>query len=120
MMYVVLNIYMCAVLKLHACDVPLQDPPIWIADEDDQDDDNTHSATELHPVIRLCMIFLLMWQCLFHVSDAGIAVLVIFVRHLFRLLPSLTASPYLYRLCPQLAQLFCMMYENFLVCWMIN
>ena len=81
----------------------LQDPSIWLADEDEEDIESTCQATELHPVIRLCMIFLLLWQCMFHVSDAGIAVLVLFMHHLFRLLSSLTSSQYLSSLskaCP--------------------
>ena len=81
----------------------LQDPPVWLADEEEEDVGSTHQAIELHPVIRLCMIFLLLWQCVFHVSDAGMAVLVLFMHHLFRLLSSLVSSQYLSSLsnaCP--------------------
>ena len=81
-----------------------QDPPVWLEDADDEEDaESLPPATELHPVLRLCMIFLLLWQCIFHVSDAGMAVLVLFIHHLFHLLSSLTSSQYLSSLsntCP--------------------
>ena len=50
-----------------------------------------------------CAWPLLLWQCMFHVSDAGMAVLVLFMHHLFCLLSSLTSSQYLSSLskpCP--------------------
>ena len=62
----------------------LQDPSIWLADEDEEDIESTCQATELHPVIRLHD--LLLWQCMFHVSDA---VLVLFMHHLFHFCPAL-------------------------------
>ena len=74
----------------------MQDPPIWLADADSEEDaESILPAAELHPVIRLCMIFLLLWQCIFHVSDAGMAVLVLFMHHLLHLLSQLTSSQYL-------------------------
>ena len=38
------------------------------------------------------LIFLLLWQCIFHVSHAGMAVLVLFVHHLFHLLSRLSSQ----------------------------
>ena len=71
--------------------------------DDEEDAESLPLATELNPVLRLRMIFLLLWQCIFHVSDTGMAVLVFFIHHLFHPLSSLTSSQYLSSLsntCP--------------------
>ena len=53
--------------------------------------------------LRLLFVFLLMWQYLFHVSDAGIAILIVFLHNFLRLLSSLSQSEFLNRIavpCP--------------------
>ena len=48
-------------------------------------------------------MFLLMWQYHFHVSDAGIAILIVFLHNFLQLLSSLSQSEFLNRIggaCP--------------------
>lgn len=68
---------------------------MWLDDEDDGVCDTASAPVELHPIIRMCFIFLLMWQCIFHVSDAGMAILILFVHNLLRLLSSVSPSTFL-------------------------
>lgn len=43
-----------------------------------------------------------MWQCYFHVSDAGIAVLFLFLHHFLRLLSCLSGSTFIQNLAETL------------------
>ena len=42
--------------------------------------------------VRILMLFVLLWQAVFHVSDAALAMLVIFLHHFFRVLSALEES----------------------------
>ena len=49
---------------------------------------------ELPLPLRLLFVFLLMWQYNFHISDSGIAVLIVFLHNFLRLLSSLSRSQF--------------------------
>lgn len=54
-------------------------------------------------LIRLLFVFVLIWQCFFHVSDSGIAVLVVFLHHFLHLLSSVSKSEFVGKMadaCP--------------------
>ena len=54
-------------------------PPVWIDDSDvEEDTKNYPPSADIPPPPRLLFAFLLMWQYLFHVSDAGITILIVF------------------------------------------
>ena len=82
----------------------LQDPPIWLANEDEE-------ILKVH--IKLLNSILLLdyaWSFfsfgnvyIFHVSDAGMAVLVLFMHHLFHLLSSLASTCLIKQCLPILA-----------------
>jgi hypothetical protein len=83
---------------------PLEEPPDWIDDSDTEENacEFTPSA-DIPSSLRLLFVFLLMWQYLFHVSDAGIAILIVFLHNFLRLLSSLSQSEFLNRIaaaCP--------------------
>ena len=75
----------------------MQNVPEELLCEDEEDND-THTSRKgipIHPAVRLFLLFILMWQCYFHVSDAGIAVLFLFLHHFLRLLSSLSGSKFI-------------------------
>ena len=69
---------------------------MWlVANESDTENDSQYSETAADDIpqpLRLLSVFLLMWQYLYHVSDAGISILIVFLHHFFRLLSSLIQS----------------------------
>ena len=72
-----------------------QNPPLWIDDSDVEEDDSNRAVNaELPLPLRLLFVFLLMWQYNFHISDSGIAVLIVFLHNFLRLLSSLSRSQF--------------------------
>ena len=67
--------------------------PLWIDDSDVEEDSDNHGPNSQIPFpLRLLFVFLLMWQYQFHISDSGIAVLVVFLHNFLHLLSSLSRS----------------------------
>lgn len=64
---------------------------VWLDDEEDEVCDTASFPVELHPIIRM---FLLIWQYISHISDAGMAVLIL-LHNLLQLLSSASASRFL-------------------------
>ena len=48
--------------------------------------------TVLSPQMRSVVLFLLLWQFLFNVSDAGLSVLIVFIFHLVKMFHSLSGN----------------------------
>ena len=48
--------------------------------------------TVLSPQMRSVVLFLLLWQFLFNVSDAGLSVLIVFIYHLVKMFHSLSGN----------------------------
>ena len=49
--------------------------------------------------VRMLLCFLLLWQFLFHVSDAGMGVLILFLHHFFHMMASAHPGQYLHNIC---------------------
>ena len=60
--------------------------------DDEQEIEEPKRCDTLPASVRILMCFLLIWQAAFHVSDASLAMLVIFFHHFFRILSSMEDS----------------------------
>ena len=49
--------------------------------------------------VRMLLCFLLLWQFFFHVSDAGMGVLILFLHHFFHMMASAHPGQYLQNIC---------------------
>lgn len=80
------------------------DLPDEILAMDDEDETDTSEMSILPPVLRLLLLFLVMWAFQFHISSAALGALVVFLYHFLRLLASSTDSDFLQSIsihCPK-------------------
>ena len=59
-------------------------------DDDEEELEATPDHNLLSPHLRSVLLFLLLWQFLFNLSDAGLSAIIIFIHHLLKLIHSLT------------------------------
>lgn len=72
--------------------------------DDDDDEIYTSEKSVLPPVLRLLLLFLVMWAFHFRISSGALGALIIFLYHFLRLLSSSTNSDFLRSLfihCPK-------------------
>ena len=62
------------------------------SDEDDTDGGPVRQLPAMPIPVRVLMLFLVTWQVFFTISDAGLAMLIVFFHHFFRLLSSLDTN----------------------------
>ena len=61
-------------------------PPDLLLDSDDEDIADEQQVEHSMPIfVHILACFLLLWQTFFHVSDAGISMLIVFLHHFFRI-----------------------------------
>ena len=63
---------------------------LWLYSEDEESEEMTTASVPVAVHILIC--FLLIWQSCFHVSDGGLASLVLFFHHFFRTLSATTST----------------------------
>lgn len=65
----------------------MEEEYFWSDEEDDAVASGSNPA--LPSVVRLLLVFLVSWQCMFHVPDGAVSVLVVFIWHFLRLLSNI-------------------------------
>lgn len=70
--------------------------PLSIYDSESDDEvDQTSRPLLLSPLARSVLLFLMLWQFLFSISDAALSVIIVFVHHLLKSIKSLVQNDFL-------------------------
>ena len=74
---------------------------IWSDSEEEEELPPDIHQPQMPVAVRMLLCFLLLWQFLFHVSDAGIGVLILFLHHFFHMMASAHPGQYLCKVWPK-------------------
>ena len=72
---------------------------IWSDSEEEEELPPDVHQPQMPVAVHMLLCFLLLWQFLFHVSDAGIGVLILFLHHFFHMIASAHPGQYLQNIC---------------------